>query len=79
MPNVESIGLAIQYATKMRRMNLARKLDDLARERASICNQESEAEEEEFFSESDSLGFDELSENDIDDVRLLSRLPFNSS
>ncbi|XP_065655178.1 WD repeat and HMG-box DNA-binding protein 1 isoform X2 [Hydra vulgaris] len=63
MPNIESIGLAIQYATKMRRMNLAQKLDDLARARASN-NNEIEAEEENFFSDNDGLELEELDEND---------------
>ena len=43
MPNAETVNLAIQYATKMRRMNLAQRLDDLARRKS----EEEEAVEDE--------------------------------
>ena len=44
MPNPETVNLAIQYATKMRRMNLAQRLDDLARRKSE---EEEEAAEDE--------------------------------
>ena len=34
MPNADTVNLAIQYATKMRRMNLAQRLVELARRKA---------------------------------------------
>lgn len=34
MPNADTVNLAIQYATKMRRMNLAQRLVELARKKA---------------------------------------------
>ncbi len=34
MPNAETVSLAIQYATKMRKMNLAQRLGELSRRKA---------------------------------------------
>lgn len=42
MPNADAVNLAIQYATKMRRMNLAQRLVELARRKAD----EEETEED---------------------------------
>lgn len=46
MPSAESIGLAIQYASKMRRMNIAKRLTELAQLRAAKEEQEEEEENE---------------------------------
>lgn len=46
MPNAECIGMAIQYACKVRKMPLAEKLTELARKRAATEEEEEEENEE---------------------------------
>ena len=53
MPNAETVNLAIQYATKMRKMNLAQRLVELARRKAQEAedaldepNSDSESEDD---------------------------------
>ena len=47
MPNADTVNLAIQYATAMKRMNLAERLGDLARRKAQEEDEISGNEEEE--------------------------------
>eukprot|EP00795_Rhopilema_esculentum_P013213 gene13213-4031_t len=47
MPNADTVSLAIQYATAMKRMNLAERLGDLARRKAQEEDERSGNEEEE--------------------------------
>jgi len=46
MPNADTVNLAIQYATKMRRMNLAQRLVELARKKAEIENEDDETDDD---------------------------------
>jgi len=46
MPNTQAIVLAINYATRTKKMNLARRLDQLAREKDAEENEQDEDEED---------------------------------
>ncbi len=59
MPNAETVSLAIQYATKMRKMNLAQRLGELARRKAR--------EHEERLNDQPSDYDDDESDDDDDD------------
>eukprot|EP00112_Aurelia_sp_Birch-Aquarium-sp1_P022414 Seg631.2 transcript_id=Seg631.2/GoldUCD/mRNA.D3Y31 product="WD repeat and HMG-box DNA-binding protein 1" protein_id=Seg631.2/GoldUCD/D3Y31 len=80
MPNAETVNLAIQYATRMRRMNLAQRLDELARRKSE---EEEEAVEDENSDDDDMMEergrFGSLSQNRRMPTAPLSRNSFNAS
>lgn len=63
MPTADSISLAIQYASTMKKINVARKLTELAQSRAQ------EEEDEENGMESDEEA-EELSDGEFSDVEI---------
>ena len=62
MPNTQAIVLAINYATRTKKMNLARRLDQLAREKDAEENEPDEEDEEDIEEEEEDaiLSDDEL-------------------
>jgi len=68
MPSADAIGLAIQYATKMRRMNIARKLTELAQTKAKQEEEEEDEDEEIVAMECDNeLSEEEQSEEEVEE------------
>ena len=71
MPNADTVNLAIQYATKMRRMNLAQRLVELARKKAEI------EEEDDDEVDDDISIIDDEPEGEIQHPRSSNQKPFS--
>lgn len=69
MPNADTVNLAIQYATKLRRMNLAQRLVELARKKAEEEDEDNEADDE--------LSNDEGSDEELQPSRKLHQKPIS--
>ena len=80
MPSADSIGMAIQYASKVRRMGLAQRLTEMAQKRATDVEEE---EEEDVFAEEEeeevSEGEDEYVEDAVVDASPEESSSFQSS
>ena len=69
MPNADTVSLAIQYATKLRRMNLAQRLVELARKKAEEEDKDIEADDE--------ISNDEESGDELQPSRMLHQKPIS--